>query len=301
MAYGDNGSQLESQKLGEWPKPGQISEDAVAISGYENFFFLYKGSNHYYGAYSPSTDDVSLASQWAEAFARWREKCSELGAKFCVAIVPNKATVLPDLYPLDLANKCTCRMEKLIEMTQRDDLNVFNSFLDRPDPKSLFRRNDSHLTDWGNRLLCDFIKSDLGMSVAEWEFDAAALGATENKGDLGGRFQPEAREKLVRFLHDWDQFEILDQAEATKKGGFVGIGYHAKNKSKNDGSRMVAFGNSFIERIPSWGVAPWLASTVSDFHFSWGTGVNFDEVEKLSPDYVVFQTCERFLCRPPSE
>jgi len=65
--------------------------------------------------------------------------------------------------------------------------------------------------------------------------------------------------------------------------------------------KIVVFGNSFFEKIPSWGLSPYFAAIFREFHFFWSPEVNMDYCINVKPDIVIAQTCERFMCKLPKD
>jgi hypothetical protein len=66
--------------------------------------------------------------------------------------------------------------------------------------------------------------------------------------------------------------------------------------------KVVAFANSFFERggnarALSW----WCSRAFREFHFIWTPDLDMDYVRAAAPDWVICQTIERFLLRPPQD
>jgi hypothetical protein len=291
---------LESEATGDWPEVGHFSQDRIAIIGKEKFVFIHNGRNNYYAAYSKSETDVFLAETWATYIEQIRSTLSRSGVPFLFCLVPNKATVLPHLYPLPLSGFPTARCQLLLEMLGHEDRIAFDRFCSSNFPKSIFRRNDSHLTEFGNILLADTILK-FANAEPDWsKIDLDKVKPCQHAGDLGARCEPKTSEIFKRVQYTTSQCKIVEKDYKERRGQLVGLEYTAVNPAAPTNKRILVFGNSFVERVPSWGAAMPICTSVSDFRFVWYPAVDIDLVKAWEPDLVVFQTCERFLSAAPA-
>jgi hypothetical protein len=244
-------SDLGSVVAGPWPEPATISDDRVAIIGRDGWAFLYKGSNNYFDAYRPAATDLALARAWQDHVDQTRSCLAAEGLDFAFAVVPNKATLLPHLYPLPTGGGPTCRMTHLLASLGPRDRLVFDRFLGSTAREALFRRNDTHLTEYGNLLLTDALLSLAGAKTDWAHYDLSATSAIVHAGDLGHRFAPPARETVLRLFHPVADVVVTSHDHPSRKGNVVGLSYSTVNPRAPVDRSILVFGNSFIERFPS--------------------------------------------------
>lgn len=288
-----------STRRGFWPSLGLVSIDEVAIAGHENIF-LFKGSNDYALAYTDLDDDKVLAAQWISYLNEARASLDDLGIKFFFSLLPNKATLLPEDFPLRLRRKITGRAASLLDGLMPAEIEAFYSILGLPARYSMFRKNDSHLTDFGNTVFAETLLRGVGLKPGWDNYEFSEFSEVIHAGDLGRRFSPEARETLRLLKHPHQSVHTVKTVSPMRKSRFLGSGYEATNPDAPHHIRLMLFGNSFVERVPSWGCAMQIVSVVSNFRFLWLPGIDVSEIKAWKPDAVIFQTCERFLSRQPT-
>lgn len=290
-------AKLGSVPINPWPVEGTFSTDGDTVIGRGGWAFLYRCSNDYFHGYSPLEDDERLGARWASNIGRWRESVEQRGVKFAVAIVPNKASLLPHAYPVNLPQKITGRARCLLDRLRPEDRTVWDSFINSQAKESLFRRNDTHLTEAGNLILASHLLAQLELPEVDIAFHCKAMSHTGHAGDIGRRFDPVAKETLTRLYHDWTLFCSETLSGPIHQDGVLGISYQLVHQKPRTKARLMVFGNSFIERVPSWGAAPFLAASVAEMRFSWLPYVDLVMIDEWKPSHVIFQTCERFLSR----
>ena len=288
-----------SVPVAPWPTPGTRSSDDVAIVGHDGWAFILKGSNNYYDAYLPAASDGPLAQAWQDHVEQTRHILSAEALDFAFAVVPNKATLLPDRYPLPTGGGPTGRMALLNARLSTRDRQVFDRFMTDGRKESLFRRNDSHLTEYGNLLLADAIIGLTGVPTDWSHYDLTTVSAHVHAGDLGRRFSPPLQETYFRLHHPVADVTVTPHDHPARKGAFQGLSYSTSNPGAPIDRSILIFGNSFIERFPSWSASMPLVATLRHLHFVWLPSVDLDLARRLRPDLVLFQTCERFLERAP--
>lgn len=288
---------LASQTLRPLENFGAISVDGVAIEGKDDWLFLYGGTNGYCDAYHlPEQTANSEVAGWIEGLSQYQKLCAKYNATFLPVIIPNKATILNGQYPKDLGAGITPILGLL--------LNRFNSILcpvrelkSRHHAEAIFRRNDSHLTEYGNLL---FVKEILqGLAINEdGMLLPGELNYVNNNGDLGHRFDPPITEKVARInFHSNLSFEMVEIAPPI--GAHTGLAYETTCASAPIKKRLLVFGNSFFDRPHGWSMAPYFCRLFSNVRFHWESGAYEDHISEYGPDYVIFQTCERFLSAQP--
>ena len=291
-AYGSL-TEIDSARVGE------ISDDRSAVVGRNNWCFIYEGSNNYRGAYHENSH-TPLGDQWARLIERRQRACEALGARFIQLIVPNKATLMPEYFPEPLGVGVTKALQRLLEATPDANFLCPLEMLRNAEVRDhVFRRNDSHLTLSGNAMLVELLLNAAGIDLGEvpWIEFTEVL----HNGDLGGKFQDPIPETVRAPLFHIGLLDTsrLTNTLAVQAEGFSGTRQSFHNPSAPLKMTAMVFGNSFFERVPSWGMSPILSAIFEKYHFIWGS--DFDEVCALSssPDIIICQTCERFMNRLP--
>lgn len=277
---------------------GSISDDEVAIVGKDEWLYLYKGSNKYYDAYSDNLAvSCRLASSWAKAIRTYHSYAATCGAKFASVVIPNKASILATCYPLSLPSSPTPLLRNLI--AELGDLVICPvEQLNRMNAKySTYRKLDTHLTEYGNLFFSDLILRSLGISTS-LALIPSKLVTIENSGDLGCRYSGIARELVTRikFQHANDFLFTEVQKPIGKHTGLI---YETVNYEAPIQGRLAVFGNSFFDRPNGWSMAPLFCRIFKTVRFHWQAGIDYCIAESFRPDFILFQTCERFLSRPP--
>ena len=264
--------------------------------GESGFLFLLNGSNNYYEAYNQCIDDANYqARSWISYASTLSNYCEKIGSKFILSIVPNKATILNEYYPLPLKYGITPRLQHICSENAAY-IHVPIDLMKSHFPEQWFRRNDTHFTYFGNINYVNSLLRSLDIDVAlELKRN---LQNIEHVGDLGVKFSNVMKE-YVRFpVEDISSGETINIVDGA--GMHTGVTYANYNMDAVTDKSVIMFGNSFSERIPSWGMSPYLARIFNRYFFHWGSEVDVDLVRSLQPDYVILQTCERFLSSIPT-
>lgn len=278
---------------------GRISQDRSAVVGHNHWCFIYEGSNDYRTAYE-DTNLAFLGDKWAKLIESRQKICENLGSDFLQVIVPNKATLLPDFFPEDLGQGITVALKELLECKINAKLVApVEDWRAHAVKEVLFRRNDSHLTVAGNASLAELILKAFGLPLVD--IPQVATIPTRHTGDLGVKFTPEISENY--HGPKWNT-GLLDQQRIVKKlditaNGFNGIQQSFENPGAPIQKTILVFGNSFFERVPSWGLSPFCTALFKKYYFSWTPQLNAQMIQDVKPDFVITQTCERFLSSLP--
>ena len=280
---------------------GEISADRTAVIGHRGWCFIYDGSNNYRDAYTCEAV-VGTGTRWFSLIESRQGVVQSLGASFLQVIVPNKATILSHLYPEKLGDGITKTLKTLLSAKSHVSLLCPVEELRDPSYAELvFRRNDSHLTIAGN---CYFVAAILNALKLSVEISTQVHTVeTEHVGDLGSKFATPVSERLQAPCFDDG---LLSQAGLIKRreisvAGLNGIQQCFLNESAPLKQSVLVFGNSFFERIPSWGLSPFFAALFREYTFIWSPALDVEEIRRRRPDIVICQTCERFLSTVPEE
>lgn len=272
------------------------SSDDVAIVGHDNVLFLFGGSNKYFDAYQLAENHAQQnAETWYAEMMSWKRLCERFDVEFVPLVIPNKASVLPDLFPLNLESSITPTLAALQNMMADQLLCPIVELHKTTKSRHVFRRNDSHLSEYGNIFFVSKVLEKFGINYDEILLQTSCLHV-ENHGDLGGRFSPKLHEAVSRLQYE----ESVSVSQIVCPiGKHTGQAYETVCESAPIKSKLLIFGNSFVDRPDGWSMAPILTRLFREVRFHWETGVYMDEIIEYAPDLVLFQTCERFLCEPP--
>ncbi|MFZ4483939.1 MAG: methyltransferase domain-containing protein [Chthoniobacterales bacterium] len=273
-----------------------MSDDRVAVAGREETLFLRDGSNDYYAAYFQDADAAAQqAHEWHAYIECGNKQLRDRGISFAFIVVPNKASVLHDLYPLPLPVTTSPRLQALKNLCGTDLCLPFQDIRDQETRQSLFRRNDTHLTPLGNFTATKSLLDHLGYAK-DFSLDCFNYGTCRHSGDLGSKFNPLAYEQ-VAYTHLSPDVSETMLREPT--GSCAGLTMLVSNRRGYSEKTALVFGNSFFERYRGWGMMPMFASRFAKVVFKWTHEIDFSLVDEHAPDYVILQTCERFLGKPP--
>jgi hypothetical protein len=293
-------SSIEAQSAGL----GEFSPDRSAIIGRNNWFFIYEGSNNYIQAYrSEISHDLSRC--WAECIFARANYFSSVGVNFRQVIIPNKLSVMNEFYPDEFFSS-ECYIETITHSKLRKDSTLKNtiflldSCIGFDFKNAIWRKNDSHLTLFGNVYFAEIILENLGLVLPD-SVPKILSKDTSISGDLSSKFTSNILE--VYKSPSWNE-GLLDQKRICKTSetliaGFNGTYQSFVNSSPVFDFKILVFGNSFFEKNPSWGMSPIFIALFREFHFLWSPNVDKELVERIKPDFVICQTVERFLGRTP--
>jgi hypothetical protein len=278
---------------------GKISHDFSATIGYDGWIFIFNGSNDYRASYFDYSH-AQLGNDWVDLIINRESYFNSLGIDFVQLIVPNKATLIPEKYPEHLGNGMSVILQRLLSFSPSPCLLCPILEMRHPLVRyNLFRKNDSHLTMFGNAFITNLILKKLNIKQ---DINAALfLTKIEHFGDLGSKFEPQISEVFHAPIFDEG---LLDLSKVNKYhevilDGFIGIEQSFINHSFIYDKKILVFGNSFFEKCPSWGMSPFFVSLFREFHFVWSPHIDHEKVHALKPDIVIAQTCERFLNKLP--
>jgi hypothetical protein len=285
---------------------GVTSSDASAVVGRDGRMFVLHGANSLIEQYNKSESDAEIkakALQWANVFRARRSFLKQQSSNYLQFIVPEKSSVIPDLFPAKIHPPTTLLKSIKLEIEKSNDFRhiYFDCFaaMGKADDKTrIYRRMDSHLSAYGARHVMLQIISHLGMNVAlPTNFSRSVV----IECDLGKKFNYalDKEEEMVPDNNDFLDVETgLTQVELSTpaSGAHIGTKSVWKNSSAPLPLKVVAFGNSFFEAGTYAGeLSWWAARCFREFHFLWSPVVDIGYVEKIRPDLVICQTIERFL------
>jgi hypothetical protein len=278
---------------------GEISKDRSAVIGRDGWCFIYQGSNNYRDAYHDSAL-ISMGDKWARLIERRQRVCDEWEIPFVQLIIPNKATLMPERFPESLGKGLTSMLQGLLAAKPNACLLCPINEMRHPKVKDhVFRRNDSHLTIGGSCLLTESILDTAKINLGSVPYIETKY--VDHTGDLGGKFVQPLSERFCAPKFDEGLLNLGKAKKISEKNvsGFNGTRQSFYNPDAPLEHTVLVFGNSFFERVPSWGISPLFCALFKHFHFIWGADLKKKLIERINPNLIIAQTCERFMTAEP--
>jgi hypothetical protein len=291
---------------------GLVSIDSELVLGHQGFAFLTGGSNKVLDQYSisPSSPEcVDRAAKWISLFQYRHENFARRSLRYAQTIIPEKLSTLPDLFPRPVATPTPLLNAIESALQGKPDLagpyvSAIRLFNNVPHRHHIFRRIDTHLAPYGAFLLYRALLNRLGDEPpAQPVFDRSRV----SYADVGTRFIginvfDEFMEIDAGTLFGGEKSLVKVSESMPPDGGHVGRRQVWSNPGAPRQKTVVVFANSFFEfeergqPALSW----WFCRHFRDFHFVWSPDVQWDYVDRVQPDFVVWQGIERFLTDVPA-
>lgn len=286
-----------------WLPLGTPSSDQSAVLGKDGYLFLTEGSNNVLARYNEHGHSIErLAEQWVDLFRRRKRIVEDAGGRYFQLIVPEKITVVPELFPepLSVPTPLLRRVEELLE----SDPSMSPSYISIT---KLFWQNrlrsvsrtDSHPSAFGAYSIISAVAAASGLEeLSEQNFKKTVL----KNGDLGFRFLgiplgDMTDEPIADNFRDPELVEAIYPSQ-----GNTGTHMKWKNDVSLYDRKLIAFGNSCFERgRRSMGMSWWAARLFRHFDFHWTGSFSVSAVLASEADIVICQTVERFLFVAPPE
>lgn len=288
---------------------GAVSPRRTIIVGRSGHLFLEGGSNGLSHQYNRDIEDpevLDVAIRWHKLVKDRYLKISRRGIQFRQIFIPEKPTVLKELFPLNI-NPPTAYYRKIVDFVEKDSsingalIDTLPILLKLKSNSDVFRLHDSHLTAAGSESVFRAILASLRLdSDFSYEFNEKVRSS-----DTINHFP---RLKIGSYDLFPSASQIFEREKDLKiestfipeNGGHIGRYKKWSNKSAQYEQKVLVFGNSFFEMganalCLSW----WFARWFSSYNFHWEPEINYDLVDELKPDIVICQTIERFLPKVP--
>lgn len=280
---------------------GSVSPDRSTIVGKGGVLFLHQGSNRYHDQYVNRRPDAPGIA-WAELTQERHRRIGE-SAQVLSLFVPNKATCLPDLYPLQLDTCPTPAWRDLrAALGFRDDVLFCESLMEASLPGNRLERNpwshvDSHWSEFGCLETVNDVLRRMGHD--ELEMDVQKVEPQLAFGDLSSKFDAAAAgNHATRRLRDRGANPrcVFMSESATAADNSTGRRVTWQNQEAPVDSRLCIVGNSFA----GLGDSPthlvfWLARAFREVTMLHSGSIPLDVVEAYGADVILFQGVERFL------
>jgi len=290
---------------------GTLSTNKTVAVGRDGHLFLVGGSNGLIDQFNLDINDPKVdqfTTEWKNLISKREKNIRERGINFLQIIIPEKISVLSDLFPVTIKSPTPylISMKKKIEEDKELRTKVYDAYDTLHNSEfrlETYRKLDSHMTAKGNQIVFQKILEMIG--VIE-KIDFPLNRRLFHAGDMSMHF-PGIRIGAYDDLPDTEPFKQREEKMELVESYFPPDGGHMGRKRvwKNEGAtiplKVVVFGNSFFEMgTQAISLSWWFARWFKEFHFLWEADLDYDYVDRVKPDLVVCQTIERFLVRVPN-
>lgn len=288
------------------PPVGAISSDRLAIWGGKNTAFLFSGSNFYYDSYQTPVVPKST-STWIEITQNRHAQLSR-ATPIVSLIVPNKATCLPDLYPLLLQENPTPSFRALRKAFANDPNVVFaESLLEASSPSrrhasSVWSGLDSHWSEFGALVTLNEVLVRFGLAPIEFKY--AEQERIRVGGDLCHRWPPRVKTEWQVLRAETALPAPTDVYDNAAGKPYRNNGRHTvwTNTDAPIAKRLTIVGNSFSgPGHKSSNLTYWAARYFRRVTFVHSPNIPTDIHDFAETDLLLFQTVERFLPSAPTD
>lgn len=278
--------------------------------GREGWLFLTGGSNRVMDRYRNGLRQWWLMRAWQRLIEARAARADRLGIRCLHVVVPEKLSVYDNMTDGLCYRAAQASSRRLAER-----LASHAAYLDllaplragRDGPAPLYLRTDTHWTADGCLLAYYEIMRAL---AARPPADIAARPRlrSEQLMDLGGKLPNRPHEQIERLslLRDAKRVivgPLLAAYEAQGKARELHVGAHVvyQNESVNaDPRRLILFGDSCAHFDPFL-LTGFLAESFREVHFIWSSSLDWDYIERVRPDILLFELAERFLAHVPDD
>jgi hypothetical protein len=280
--------------------PGVVSSCGHAIVGHRGHMFLFRGSNCLHDQYF---NPAPCVDRWMDIILNRASLCNSEAIDFYQIIIPEKQTIMVDLYPLEKPVmtpsllSLNSRLSSLPFFVNAYDLLSCLYFFKGLEP---FRLGDTHLTSAG---YIELISSIVGRYCQKTLYSLMRyvdFCFMKSNGDLLKKFDNNDFGEKVTIPADSSLFfcgkvrcaEYMHGSAAKKNGTMVKF----ENSCPHIAKKVLVFGNSMSERGASpLGLTWWLSRIFQEVTFIWSPNLSLERIAIDRPDILICQTVERFL------
>lgn len=282
---------------------GAISPCGDAIIGRFGHIFLLNGSNNLHDQYVQPT---TALEKWLKIITTRASSCASMGVDFLQVVVPEKQSIMSDMYPLSKPNLTPTLLGiNEIFSSSKFYINAYDllACLYRYKGIDPYRHGDTHLTSHGYIELAAAVAGRYCRRTQIDLLSGVELEYTKLRGDLLTKFYGKYRREKVGIPCPYTQF-FSGEVSCSKfiehpRGKKSGVSAIYTNSCPRIAKKVLLFGNSMSERgLHPLGLTWWLARLFKKVEFTWSPNVSFDRIEADPPDILISQTVERFLPVP---
>lgn len=293
------------------PKRISVSRFRETVhEGRDGWLFLIGGSNDVMERYRGSLRQWWTLRGWTRLITARAARAARLGIRCVQVIVPEKLSVY-DHMTIDLnydpGRASTRRLARKLagQATYLDLLGPFRAARDGPAP--LYLKTDTHWSAEGCLLAYRELMRALA-AVPPADIGSRPILVTEPVMDLGAKLPGRPAERLLRPQIQRDAVrietgELLAAYEAEGRQASLHVGAHVVYRNDNPGAdprRVVLFGDSYAHFAPIL-LTGLLAESFAEVHFVWSSNLDWNYIERVRPDILLFELAERFLARLPTD
>ena len=284
---------------------GDISNDQSTIVGKNNILFLYLGSNNYYRQYIDS-DLTDNGTKWAELTNARHRRLSSSGTVLSV-FIPNKATCMPDLYPLPLDVVPTQVWNDALMCLRNDGGVMFSeklikdSCIGNRELNNSWRYCDSHWSEFGCLTTANEVLEKLGLPKILPQIKE--IQAVTQYGDLSRKFSGNVMTELCHLTIEHclpDPVKLYDSGLNKPYEGSVGRRITWENFESQINLHLLIIGNSFSgSGDKSTHLTYWMSRVFRKVTFLHSGHIPTDVLDFYKSDVILFQGLERFMVSVP--
>lgn len=284
------------------------NEQPILHYGSDGWLYLNSGNNPFF-AYLRKEKCLTKSTirLWRDLLVARHNRLSGMSISYCHVFAPEKASVYPEFIsePVDISRSHINVLSRDIPGLFINLLPYFNKIKNN---FQLYYKTDTHWTFEGcyaaYQIICAHLKIEPNktLTLIPSTYANALL-------DLGSKASPPIREriKVKNLQKNYKRIYaniLIDYKEKNHIENEVGlhVGSHAifRNKVAPNSKKVLIFGDSFSEYRPTL-LTAMMAETVSEVHFIWSSNIDYEYVERVKPDIVITELCERFAGVVPDD
>lgn len=278
--------------------------------GRDGWLFLTGGTNRVLDRYRGGLRHWLLLRGWTRLIGARAARAERLGIRYLHLVVPEKLSVYDDKTDGLRYAPAKASTRRLARRLARNP-----AYLDllaplraaRNGPAPLYLRTDTHWTVQGCLLAYREIMRAVG-AIPPADIGGRPQIFADEVMDIGEKLPERPRERFERHMLQRDATRVevgplLAAYEAAGRDREVHAGAHVvyrNTSAEADPRRLVLFGDSCAHFDPFL-LTGLLAESFCEVHFVWSASLDWDYIERVRPDILLFELAERFLARLPKD
>lgn len=274
----------------------QVSDDGVAIAGFDGWLFIANGSNHWEKQFTGEQNLSDHAiEQWLQAFVRRIYVSQLIGCQFIHLVVPEKQSVLMSArWPASVNVTAPRPVQQLISvLASNQNILVYPAAAMAKESSyaELYFRGDSHCCVSGTWLYFLEVAEKI-WDDKHFDFALVPLWRSWRKQDLLSKYASDIYEEILVISRSAQV--VFDNQLAMNSGAQVGNHYVLRNPHAPYSETVIIYGDSYSFDM---GFSDLVSVFFEHVHFIWGTVIDFNYCKQQRANYVIVQSAERFLTR----